>query len=106
MPSFTFDLTEQAIDYTLKNIKDMPGNNGQQQLIDNLEIDAYCITKVDISSNFDVDIQTEYDIKFNSSHPEAIDIILNIAEESFVDFSERIDSFTDVVDMAFQEFLG
>lgn len=99
MPTFDFDVTEQAIRYVTENISDMPGNAGQQALVDNLDIDAYTLVSVHIAGQ-NADVSVDYDIKFNSSHPEAIEEILNQAEDYFQEFSERAADILNLVDLA------
>lgn len=89
MPSFEKDLSQLAIDYVRESIKDMPGNPGQEALLQDLKVDCYCIGTVEISGQ-DVDVSVEGNIKFYSNHPEAIEIIIKAGEDNFEEFKEVI----------------
>lgn len=83
MPSYTFDVTEKCVDFMKKSIKDMPGNPGQEVLVENLEYDCKFTVTVELfGTEFEeVDISSDYDIHLSSNHPEAIEIIMKTAEQ-------------------------
>lgn len=90
MPTFEFDLTEEAIAYTKESIEDMPGNPGQEVLVENLEYDGYCLLEVNIRGPI-VETNTDWDLELRSNHPEAIEIIIETAKENFEDFARRLE---------------
>jgi hypothetical protein len=81
MPSYTFDVTEKCVDFMKKSIKDMPGNPGQEVLVEKLEYDCKFTVTVDVDLEGEVDISSDYDIHLRSNHPEAIEIIMKTAEQ-------------------------
>lgn len=67
------------------SIKDMPGNAGQEVLVEDLD---YSGCRVIVTVNVEpveeggaVDIDVEYNINIRSNHPEAIEIIMETAEQ-------------------------
>ena len=96
---FTWDISDIAIEYTRKAIKDMPGNNGQEVLVQKLQMDGYMWVKVTFDGE-EFDIDCIYDLKIRSTHPEAIEVIIKTAYDKYAELGERIkggggaDSFT------------
>jgi hypothetical protein len=88
MPSYTFDITDKCVKFMQMAIKDMPGNPGQEVLVEDLDFDS-CkfITTVSIEDFGDNDfellgISTDANINIRSNHPEAIEIIIETAEQN------------------------
>lgn len=80
MPTYTFDVTEKCVDFMKNSIKDMPGNRGQEVLVEDLEYDCKFTVTVDVLGE-DKNITSDYDIHLRSNHPEAIEIIMKTAEQ-------------------------
>jgi hypothetical protein len=100
MPEFKFDITERALEYA-QNIMDvMPGNAGQEALVNSLDIDAQAVVVVRIAGD-QVDVEPEYVIKITSSHPEAIGQIIDKGEQAFEEYAERASDILDLVGLAF-----
>jgi len=75
-----FDITEKVIDYAYRNIKDMPGNPGQQVLVERLlqqMSNGQILLDAEIDEEFQASPRGELD--FSSEHPDAIDQIINEA---------------------------
>lgn len=64
------------------SIKDMPGNAGQEVLVDDLEYYCKFIVIVRDERPLDFSIDIDYDINLRSNHPEAIEVIMKTAEEN------------------------
>jgi hypothetical protein len=79
----TFDVTEKAVDFAVKSIKDMAGNPGQTVLIDKLpkQTDGSVLVNVGIGLDASINISAESTLEFRSNHPEAIEIILDKADQ-------------------------
>ena len=105
MPTFDFDVTESAYQYMIENIQDMPGNEGQEALVDMLEKDnrnnCYALVRVDIEG---ANVQTTpvYDIDLVSPHPDAIIEIMKDAELYFQEYAERAAEIENLIDEAFK----
>jgi hypothetical protein len=84
MPSYTFDVTDKCINFVYTVIKDMPGNPGQEVLVERLPKDASGRVTVTVDVGFDdeIDISANGEINWKSNHPEAIEIILKVADEN------------------------
>jgi hypothetical protein len=81
----TFDITDKCIKFVAETIKDMPGNPGQEVLVERLIDEAYGLVTVDVNVNpitEDIDISASGEIKWRSNHPEAIEIIIKTADEN------------------------
>ena len=82
MPSF--DITDKCIKFVTEVIKDMPGNAGQEVLVERLTSEAYGSVNVDV--DYDglggIDISASGEINWISNHPEAIEIIIATAEDN------------------------
>jgi hypothetical protein len=81
----TFDITDKCIKFVAQVIKDMPGNAGQEVLVERLIDEAYGLITVDVNIDTvteEVDIQASGEIKWKSNHPEAIEIIIKTAEDN------------------------
>lgn len=100
MPTFKFDVTEKAVQYAQGVMDDMPGNAGQVALVGSLNIDAQAVIVVHIAGD-EVDVSPEYDIKIASSHPEAIEQIIDKGEQAFQEYAERAADILNLVDEAF-----
>ena len=79
--TFVFDITDKCVKFMQESIKDMPGNPGQEVLVEELNYDCRFLLRVDDERPTDFDITCEYDINLTSNHPEAIEIIMGKAEE-------------------------
>lgn len=90
MPTFRIDVSDQAEGYVRASIKNKGGNSGQDTLLADLGIDCNAVVTVRIAGD-EVDTQAEGNIKFQSSHPEAIEIILAGAEDTFQEFLSRLE---------------
>jgi len=96
---YRFDITEKVIDFAYKSVKDMPGNNGQEVLVERLPDDAQGKVEVVVTTTevpvgrteveVPTDIRAEGEIVWKSNHPDAIEIIINRAEEWVELFIER-----------------
>lgn len=83
MASYKFDVTEKCIAFVSEVINPMPGNAGQETLVERLTKDAYGKVIVTVEQEGDdVDISSEGELNWPSSHPEAIEIIIKTAEEN------------------------
>lgn len=83
MASYTFDVTDKCIKYVSQVISPMPGNAGQETLVEWLKNDAYGKVTVTVNvgeSSGEVDINSEGELHWISPHPEAIEIIIDTAE--------------------------
>ena len=100
MPSFTFDVTDRATEAARDVMSSMPGNAGQETLVNDLEIDGYAIVIVDINGPY-IDTRSEYDVDIQSSHPEAISIIMQAGMDAFQEYAERAGEIEGLVDIAF-----
>jgi len=85
MPSFSFDISEFAIDWVKQSIKHLPGNPGQEALVKDLDIQCSCIITVDIAGR-SASENVDGTIRLNSSHPEAIEQIIDKGEQAFEEF--------------------
>jgi hypothetical protein len=74
-----FDITDKCRSFIKESIQDMPGNEGQTTLVKNLDIDGYCYIDYD-SDIGQAESSYEWDIK--SSHPDAIEQIIQHAYKS------------------------
>jgi len=106
MPTFDFDVTENAYRYMIDNIQDMPGNEGQAALVDILEKEnrdnCYALIRVDIAGSF-VDVTPVYDINLQSPHPDAIIEIMAAGEKYFQEYAERAAEIENLIDEAFKQ---
>lgn len=91
MPSFDIDVSRYATDYVANSIKNLGGNAGQEALIAALEIDCSAVVTVHIAGDA-VDTKGDGYIKLTSSHPEAIDQIMGVAEDNFLEFIDKLGS--------------
>lgn len=89
MPEFTIDVSDYAQDYVAASIKGKGGNPGQDSLLSSLIIDCNAVVTVQIAGD-EVDTIAEGNIKFKSSHPEAIEQILSGAEDTFEEFISEL----------------
>ena len=87
----TFDITEKAADFAVKSIKDMAGNPGQEVLIEKLpkQTDGNVLVTVTVGLDETINISAESTLEFRSNHPEAIEIILDRADEYVELFTRR-----------------
>jgi len=92
--SFTFDVSDVAIEYTRNSIKDMPGNPGQKVLVKELSMNGYMLITVTIEPG-DFSIECVYDLKIHSNHPEAIEQIIKKAYDTFSELGNRLDGGGD-----------
>lgn len=90
MPTFDIDVSDYAQAYVANSIKDKGGNAGQDALIEALDIDCVATVEVYIAGD-QVETTADGEIKFTSNHPEAIEIILAEAEDTFDEFIRRLD---------------
>lgn len=89
MPDFSYDISELAVEYVKASIKDMPGNPGQEVLVEALEYDCNVQITVYIAGD-QVYTEAEGSIKLGSNHPEAIEVIISEAEDNFDEFISRL----------------
>ena len=89
MPEFSFDASEYAASYALASTNNKAGNAGQEALLGDLGVDCTCTITVYIAGD-EVTTEAEGDIRFESSHPEAIEEILAEAEEAFDEFVAKL----------------
>jgi hypothetical protein len=94
MPSFTIDVSNYAQDYVAGSVKGKGGNAGQDSLLSSLIIDCNAFVTVRIAGD-EVDTTAEGNIKFESSHPEAIEQILSGAEDTFQEFLSKLEGGSD-----------
>jgi hypothetical protein len=82
MPSF--DITDKCIKFVTQVIQDMPGNAGQEVLVQRLTDEAY--GSVNVAVDYDglggISISAGGEINWRSNHPEAIEIIIATAEDN------------------------
>jgi hypothetical protein len=80
----TFDITDKCIKFVTEVIQDMPGNAGQEVLVERLTDEAYGSVNVDV--DYDglggISISASGEINWISNHPEAIEIIIATAEDN------------------------
>lgn len=83
MATVTFDITDKVIKFVSEVIDDMPGNPGQEVLVDRLikEANGRVVVIVEIEPE-NVSITTSGYINWRSNHPEAIEIIMKTAEDN------------------------
>ena len=74
-----FDITDKCLAFIKESIQDMPGNEGQRVLVDNLDYEGY--TFIDYDNSIPLAVAT-FDWKITSSHPEAIYQIIDYAYDS------------------------
>ena len=91
--SVQFDITQKCIAFVSEVIKDMPGNPGQEVLVERLIKDAdgrviVTVTLIDIDivdgtvPVLEFNIEVSGKVFWRSDHPEAIEIIIETAEEN------------------------
>jgi hypothetical protein len=81
MPSYTFDITDKCVKFMQMSIKDMPGNPGQEVLVEDLDYSGCRFTTTVQAEEDGIDISTEGIIRLRSNHPEAIEVIMETAEQ-------------------------
>lgn len=87
---FTWDVSDVAIDYVKKSIKDMPGNNGQKVLVEKLQYNGYMWLRVEFDGD-QFTISCIYDLNIRSSHPEAIEQIIKKAYENYAELGDKLE---------------
>lgn len=82
MPSYSFDVTDKCIKFMQMSIKDMPGNPGQEVLVEELDYSGcrFIVTVAD-ERPIDFNITCDEIVRLRSNHPEAIEIIMKTAEQ-------------------------
>lgn len=82
MALYEFDVTDKCVAFMKESIKDMPGNRGQEVLVEELDYSG-CEFKVTAGYDDyqDFIISEEHRINLRSNHPEAIEIIMETAEQ-------------------------
>lgn len=100
MPTFNFDVTDRAIEAAKDVMSTMPGNAGQETLVNDLQIDGYAIVTVDIRGPI-VTTKSTYDVDIQSAHPEAIYIIMEAGKEAFEEYAKEAGEIEGLVDFAF-----
>jgi hypothetical protein len=81
----TFDITDKCIKFVSEVIKDMPGNAGQEVLVERLIDEAYGLVEVTVfipDFQDEIDITISGELNWKSNHPEAIEIIIEEAERN------------------------
>lgn len=91
--SVQFDITDKCLSFIKESIKDMPGNEGQKTLVENLNYDGY--TYIDYDGTIPA-AQATYDWDITSSHPEAIIQIIEHAYQSAEVIAKRAETILDV----------
>jgi hypothetical protein len=82
MATIVFDITDKVIKFVSEVIDDMPGNPGQEVLVEKLIKTANGLVLVIVEIEEDgVDIEVIGYIRWKSNHPEAIKIIIKKAED-------------------------
>lgn len=90
-----FDITDKVLSYVDEVINDMPGNNGQKVLLQNLIKDGY--STIDYVKDGDARSATNSHLfAFDSNHPEAIQIILDNAYAAAEEISKRAETILPV----------
>lgn len=91
MATYNFDITQKVGNFALASVQNMAGNPGQQVLLQQLTYTGKVIVSVitvEIPTRnrntieLPINVYTTGYIKFNSSHPEAISIIMKKAEDN------------------------
>jgi hypothetical protein len=83
MPIYTFDITDKCISFVKESIKDMPGNAGQETLVNDLSYaGSRFLASVNLELDGDVSVSSNYLFRTYTPHPEAIEIILDEAEKN------------------------
>lgn len=100
MPEFKFDVTEGAVAAAEAAMAPMPGNAGQESLISNAVIDGFARVTVDIRGPY-VDVQAEYDVDIQTSHPDAVYLITEAGVEAFQEYAENAASIEGLIGLAF-----
>jgi hypothetical protein len=85
-----FDITDKCIKFVSQVIREMPGNPGQESLVDTMIDEAYGLVIVDAdfernAGGFiigDLQVSASGEIHWKSNHPEAIEIIIDAAEDN------------------------
>ena len=90
-----FDITDKVIAFAKESIKDMPGNNGQEVLVNDLEFDGNASILYS-NDNGDRQAQQSHDFRINSHHPEAINIIIDYAYQSIDLICSAAETILDV----------
>lgn len=89
MPSFTYDISNLAVEYVQASIKDMPGNPGQETLVKNIDYNCNAQITVHIAGDV-VDTTADGNIRLDSNHPEAIEQIISAGEQNFNELIDRL----------------
>lgn len=90
MPQYRFDITEKVIAFGYESVKDMPGNPGQEVLVERLPKEAsgqvdLVVTTIEVPLRTGtIEVPTRFaaegTIYWRSNHPEAIEEIIDEAE--------------------------
>jgi hypothetical protein len=89
VPDFSYDISDLAVEYVKASIKDMPGNPGQEVLVEALDYDCSAEITVYIAGDV-VETSAEGSIRLNSNHPEAIEQIIAAGEDNFDELITRL----------------
>lgn len=87
MPQYRFDITEKVMAFGYESVKDMPGNPGQEVLVERLPKEASgqvtLIVTIPETPTEDsiIRFDAEGTIYWRSNHPEAIEQIIDEAEK-------------------------
>jgi hypothetical protein len=90
-----FDITDKCLAYIKESIEDMPGNEGQKVLVDNLEFDGYSIIDYERDGD-DRSASCSFEWEIRSNHPEAIEQIIEYAYESAEVIAKQAETILDV----------
>jgi hypothetical protein len=94
MFTFSYDVSQQAEQYVRASISNMGGNEGQNSLIQSLNIDCFAILTVDIDVDGSLStVGCSGNIVLDSGHPEAIEEILSVGEANFEEFLSRMEDY-------------
>ena len=88
-----FDITDKCLSFIKESIQDMPANEGQRSLVNNLQYDGYTYIEYDASIPA---AQATYDWNITSSHPEAIYQIIEHAYDSAELIAKQAETILDV----------
>jgi len=90
-----FDITDKVIAFARESIQDMPGNNGQRVLVDDLVIQGSASILYS-NDNGDKNAQESHDFEIISHHPDAINIIIDYCYQSIELVCKAAETILDV----------
>lgn len=90
-----FDITDKCLAYIKESIDNMPGNEGQRVLVDNLDFDGYSIIDY-VKEGDERSASCSFEWEIVSSHPEAIEQIIEYAYQSAEVIAKKAETILDV----------